>query len=180
MEDFSEPGRYDIMAYTSYESDLVPSNNIVLVSVDHFGSPIVDIGMGSDTMLIYEPVTLSATPGYASYEWQDGSIETDYTVTDPTAGWYKVIVTGENECATHDSVYVAYDRPDLAVARIVSPESSCSQDGARTGFLEILNNGYYRISTEDALMITYSVNGGSSVIEQVHLDSELPLGHQGF
>jgi hypothetical protein len=144
--------------------------------VDHYGSPIVDIGNGSDTMLIYESVTLSATPGYASYEWQDGSTETDYPILDPTASWYKVIVTGENGCATHDSVYVAYDRPDLAVSRIVSPESSCGRADLTQVSMEIRNNGYYRISTLDTLTITYSINGGSSTIEQVQLDNELPLG----
>ncbi len=176
VEDFSEPGRYDIMAYTSYESDLVPSNDIILVSVDHFGSPIVDIGMGSDTMLIFEPITLEATPGYASYQWQDGSTESDYPITDPTAGWYRVIVTGENGCATHDSVYVAYDRPDLAIASIASPASSCETDAPALVSMEIINNGYYRISTSDTLTITYSVDGGSSFIEQIQLDNELPLG----
>jgi len=144
--------------------------------VDHFGSPIIDIGNGSDTMLIYDPVTLSATPGYAAYEWQDGSTETDYNIFDPTAGLYKVIVTGDNGCATHDSVYVAYDRPDLAIARIVSPESSCGTDGPTRVSIEIINNGYYRISTSDTLTLTYSVNGASSTFEQLQLDSELPLG----
>ncbi|MFO7669276.1 MAG: T9SS type A sorting domain-containing protein [Bacteroidales bacterium] len=176
VEDFSEPGRYDIMAYTSYESDMVPSNDIVLVSVDHFGSPVVDIGKGTDTLLIYEPVTLSATTGYASYEWQDGSTESEYLITDPAAGWYLVIVTGENGCATHDSVYVAYDRPDLAIARIVSPVVSCETDGPGLVSMEIKNNGYYRISSAETLTITYSVDGGSSFIEQVHLDHELQLG----
>ncbi len=42
--------------------------------------------------------------------------------------------------------------------------------------MEIRNNGYYRISTRDTLTITYSINGGSSTIEQVQLDNELPLG----
>ena len=87
-----------------------------------------------------------------------------------------MIVTGDNGCATRDSVYVAYDRPDLAIARIVSPESSCGTDGPTQVSIEIINNGYYRISTSDTLTITYSVNGASSTFEQLQLDSELPLG----
>ena len=175
-EDFSQPGRYDIMAYTSYDADIVPENNIALVSVDHFGSPVVDIGSGADTMLIEEPVTLSATPGYASYEWQDGSTQTDYEVSDPSAAWYWVTVSGENGCATRDSVYVAYDRPDLAIMRIVAPVSSCSSDDPGMVSVEIRNNGYYRISAVETITLAYSVNGGSSVFEQVQLGSELPLG----
>jgi hypothetical protein len=177
VEDFSEPGIYDIMAYTFYESDLIPSNNIVLVSVNHFGSPVVDIGNGSDSILVYEPITLSANPEYPSYEWpKDGSTGTDYSITDPSADWYTVIVTGENGCATHDSVYVAYDRPDLAISRIASPVSSCDLSENTTVSLEILNNGYTSISTRENLTITCIVNGGVQVIEQVQLETELPLG----
>ncbi|MCK4746467.1 MAG: hypothetical protein KAT15_05505, partial [Bacteroidales bacterium] len=175
-EDFSDTGRYEIVAFTEYNSDLVPSNNIVLVNVDHFGSPMVDIGNGADTILVYEPITLSATPGYPSYAWQDGSTDTDYQITGPSAGLYKVVVTGDNGCATHDSVYVAYDRPDLAITRIVSPVSSCGLDQNTIVSLEITNNGYYRISTEDTLTIFFYVIDGSSAIENVQLDSELPLG----
>ena len=174
--DFSEPGTYNIMVYTSYAPDLIESNNLALVSIDHYGSPVVDIGNGSDSLLIYEPLTLYATPGYPSYEWQDGSTATDYTIDAPSAGWYKVIVTGDNGCETHDSVYVVYDYPDLAISRLISPASSCSQPGFSAISIEISNLGYYRISTEDTLTISYIVDGGAPVMEQVFLPTELPAG----
>ena len=176
VEDFSEPGRYEIMAYTIYASDLVPSNNIVLVNIDHFGSPLIDIGNGEDTIQVFEPITLSATPGYPSYLWQDGSTDLDYHISDPSEGMYTVVVTGDNGCVTYDSVYVAYDVPDVEVTRIVSPVSSCGLEQDHPFSIEILNNGYYRISTEDTLTITYSVNGGSSINEAIHLNTELLSG----
>jgi hypothetical protein len=175
-EDFSEPGRYQLMAYTEYESDLVPSNDIVLISMDHYGSPVVDIGLGQDTMVVYEPVTLSATRGYPSYLWQDGSTDTVYHITEPSGGMYTIQVTGDNGCVTYDSVYVAYDAPDLEVTRLVSPQSACDLDGITVVSIEIANNGYFRIGTEDTLTISYSVDGGSSVIEQIQLDRELLQG----
>ena len=175
-EDFSIPGRYAIMAYTEYASDLVPSNDIVLINMDHYGSPQVDIGMGQDTIVVYEPITLSATQGYPSYLWQDGSTETDYQITEPSQGMYSVVVTAENGCETHDSVYVAYDVPDLELIRIESPGSSCSEEGISVVSLEIANNGYFRIGTDDTLTISYSVDGGSSVIENISLESELLQG----
>ena len=174
--DFSEPGLYDIMAYTTYDPDLVPSNNMALVSIDHYGSPIVDIGNGSDTIIVYEPLTLYATPGYPSYEWQDGSTGMEYPINEPSAGWYKVIVTGDNGCATHDSVYVAYDYPDLAISQLMSPISSCSHTGNTVVSIEIVNLGYYQISTNDTLTITYSIDGAVSVIEQCFLENNLPMG----
>lgn len=174
--DFSTPGSYNIMVYTSYAPDLIESNNLALVSIEHYGSPVVDIGNGSDSLLIYESLTLYATPGYPSYEWQDGSTATEYTIDVPSAGWYKVIVTGENGCETHDSVHVVYDYPDLAISRLISPASSCSLAGFSAISIEITNLGYYRISTEDTLTISYIVDGGAPVMEQVFLPTELPAG----
>jgi hypothetical protein len=144
--------------------------------MDHYGSPLVDIGMGQDTMVVYESITLSATQGYPSYLWQDGSTDTVYHITEPSQGMYSVVVTGENGCVTHDSVYVAYDAPDLELVRLAAPQSSCSLDGISMVAVEIANNGYFRIGTNDTLTITYSVDGGSSVLENVWLDSELLQG----
>lgn len=174
--DFSEPGRYEIMAYTLFASDLVPSNDIILVNADHFGSPVIDLGNGEDTLFISEPVTLIATPGYASYLWQDGSTETNFSISDPSAGMYSLVVTAENGCETFDSVYVVYDIPDLEIIRIVNPQTSCPLDQNSVVSIELVNNGYFRISTEDNITLTYSVNSGSSVIERWQLDSDLLPG----
>ncbi|MEA3463066.1 MAG: T9SS type A sorting domain-containing protein, partial [Bacteroidota bacterium] len=174
--DFSEPGTYNILVYTSYGPDLIESNNLALISIDHFGSPIVDIGNGSDTILTYETISLEATPGYPSYLWQDGSTGTSFTIDSPSAAWYKVIITGDNGCETHDSVYVVYDYPDLAISSLVSPVSSCSQPGLSTISIEISNLGYYRISIEDTLTISYTVDGGAPLSEQVFLQSDLIAG----
>ena len=172
--DFSEPGIYNIMTYTTYDLDMVESNDLALVSIEHYGSPDVDLGNGSDTLLVYEPVTLHAGPGYASYEWQDGSSDSTYYVDLLAAEWYGVIVTGENGCSTHDSVFVIYDLPDLAVSQFVSPVNSCSESGLTPLSLELTNQGYLSVTTEDTLYISYSLNGGASVIKQVFLDSDLP------
>jgi len=175
-EDLSVPDRYELIAYTDYDSDLISSNDIVLVNVDVLGSPELDISQGQDTILVYAPLTLAATPGYASYLWQDGSTGTDYQITEPGAGLYAVVVTADNGCATADSVYVAYDLPDLAITRIASPVSDCELSADQHVAVEIINNGYYRIAPEDTLALTYSVDGGSSVLEVFHLATILPPG----
>jgi len=175
-EDLRLPGRYEIVAYTIFPADLIPSNDIVLENVDHYGSPIIDIGEGQDSILVFEALSLSATPGYPSYLWQDGSTDTDYHISDPSAGLYTVSVTAENGCVTRDSVYVAYDLPDIALSQIVSPVSSCQMDEDHHPSIEIRNNGYYRIPTSDTIVITYAVDGGSSEIEQIHLESDLQPG----
>ena len=175
-EDFSSPDHYEIMAFTVYGSDLIPSNDNVLVSVDVLGSPVIDIGNGEDSILVYDPLTLSATPGYASYLWQDGSADPDYEISAPGAGIYSVLVTADNGCSTRDSVFVAYDLPDIGITRIVSPVSACELDQNYPLSFEIINNGYYGVSTENTMTISYTVNSGLPVIEVINLGSELQPG----
>jgi hypothetical protein len=172
--DFSEPRVYDIMVYTTYAEDLIDVNDLILVSIEHYGSPVVDIGNGADTIITTEPINLYATPGYVSYLWQDGSTNEGYAVDSYSEQWYKVIVTAENGCETHDSVFVSYDLPDLAVSQIISPANSCSQPGYTPVSLEITNLGYLPVSTRDTLYISYSLNDGASVIKETFLASDLP------
>jgi hypothetical protein len=148
----------------------------VLVNVDHFGSPVVDLGNGEDTLFISDPITLSVDPGYASYLWQDGSDNPNYPILDPSAGNYYVRVAADNGCETHDTVFVVYDIPDLEVRRIVTPVTGCATQGESDVSVELVNNGYYRISAEENVTLTYSVNSGSSVLEQLDLESDLMPG----
>ncbi len=73
-------------------------------------------------------------------------------------------------------MYVAFDVPDLALTRLVSPVSTCGLDANTLLSIEIANNGFFRISPNDTLVISYSVDGGASFIEQVHLTEDLPRG----
>lgn len=175
-EDLSLPDTYDIIVNVTYVSDLIPSNNTLNANIEVLGSPIVDIGNGEDTILVYNPLTLSAKAGYASYLWQDGSTSTVYSINSPGAGLYSVLVTGDNGCTTFDSVYVAYDYPDLALSQIVSPVSSCQIGQNDLVSIEIVNNGYYWISGSEPINITYSVNNGTPVSEIITFGSNLQPG----
>ena len=177
MEDFSIPGHYQITTNTVYGSDLIPSNDTVLVDVDVYGAPVVDIGNGQDTILVYDPITLFAPGGYASYEWQDGNTNPSYQITVPSGGLYTVLVTDDNGCSTRDSVYVAYDLPDIGITQVVSPVSSCALAQNQPVSIEIVNNGYYRISTDSIISISYSVDGGGQVTEDITLSSTLRPGN---
>jgi len=174
--DMSVPGTYDIIAWTTWDKDLVAGNDDILVSIQHWGSPLVDIGMGSDSLVLSGPATLYAIPGYASYLWQDGSTETEYEISDYSAGWFWVEVTAENACTAVDSVHVIYDYPDLALSAVLSPLNSCSVAGGSNIVMEITNQGYYRIGTTDTLVISYQVTGGSSDLQEILLDQELQPG----
>jgi hypothetical protein len=69
---------------------------------------------------------------------------------------------------------VSYDLPDLAVSQIVSPITSCSQSGTVPLSLELTNLGYLPVSAQDTLYISYSLDGGASVIKEIYLTGNLP------
>ena len=175
-EDLSALGNYVINAATIYASDLIPSNNSLNVNFSVLGSPVVDIGGGRDTVLTYNPVVLSATPGYASYKWQDGSTGTTFGINSPGAAMYSVLVTGINGCSTRDSVFVAYDAPDIGISRIVSPVNSCKPDQYSSVSFEVVNNGFYRIPGNETINVTCTINNGSPVTEAFNPGSTLYPG----
>jgi hypothetical protein len=175
-EDFSTPQRYEVMAFTEYGSDMNPSNNIILANVDVLGTPDVDIGKGEDSILVYDPITLSASPGYTSYLWQDGSTDSVYQIASPAAGLYHVWVTDENDCSTGDSVYVTYDMPDIGITQVNPPSSSCELGPDTPVTMEIINNGFSRISTSDTLIVSYTVDAGLPVTDTIKLTTELQPG----
>jgi hypothetical protein len=88
-----------------------------------------------------------------------------------------VKVEGDNGCTGTDSLFVAYDRPDLGINRLVSPATTCAEDQISPVSLEIINNGFLGISPEQDLIMTYSVNGGSSKIETFNLAATLEPGN---
>ena len=94
-------------------------------------------------------------------------------VSMPGRGLCSVAVTGDNGCVTRDSVYVVFDNPDISVASIISPVSSCSLSGNSIISMEIANNGFYRIASGSSLTISYDVNGGAPVTENITLTENL-------
>ncbi len=175
-ENITSPGHFDISANTAYGSDLIPSNDKIDVSVDVYEKPVVRIGNGEDTMLIYDPLILSPDPGYLSYEWQDGSTTKDYAISEPGTGLYYVTVTGDNGCSASDTVYVIYDRPDLSVNRIIGPISACMFNKNTLIIVEVRNNGYCRIDAGEMIRLSYSVESDPVIPEVMNFTNALQPG----
>ena len=171
--DFSLPADYSITAWTIFASDLVPSNDSMTKDIAIFGNPVSDIGAGQDTLVVFDEIILSATPGYISYLWQDGSAGSTFAIDEPGAALYHVMVTDENNCSVTDSVFVVYDVPDIGLNRIVSPVSSCLLGNAETISIEIFNNGFHVIPASEVIKISFSVNNEAPVTEVRALGNKL-------
>ncbi len=171
--DFSQPGDYSMTAYTIYASDLVPDDDSITAGITVFGEPEVDISGGADTIIVQDPLLLTAPPGYTSYLWQDGSTAGTFLIDEPGAGLYHVKVSDQNECFSSDTIFVIYDFPDIGITRILSPATSCGLSYSETISFEIINNGYYPLPASAGITISYSVNNGGTVSEMRNIGSSL-------
>ena len=75
-------------------------------------SALPDAELGNDTLLCQgEELLLDVTNPGATYQWQDNSTTSSYTVTDP--GFYWVEVTNADGCSNSDSVTIDFSIPPV-------------------------------------------------------------------
>jgi len=89
-------------------------------------------------------------------------------------------VSGSNGCSTRDSVYVAYDVPDIGINRIVAPVTSCNTGQNNPVSFEVVNNGFYRITGNETITASYKVNNGVPITETIKLAATLYPGQSGI
>ena len=83
--ELTEPGEY-VLTYVDSCSRLATS----VLTLHPRPRPLLDLGADT-TVCANAVVTRRAPPGFASYEWSDGTGERDYTASEPGAHW--VVVT---------------------------------------------------------------------------------------
>ena len=160
-------GNYVFMVRSALSNDLTTSNDSAYNTFQIYGYPSIDLG--PNVYIQDLRYTLKAPGGYDSYLWSDGN-ETDSLVVTKT-GTYKVTVTNSNGCQTNDSIGVTISVHDLTIKRVISPVSYCTKPGQSTISLKLMNNGTDTIKTADNPVISYSLNGGSIVSQNLSLSA---------
>ena len=112
--------------------------NGVKASIDIYGKsqPSTILSLGNDTTLcIGETLLLNATNSFATYKWQDNSINSKYTVTKEGTYWVRVT----EGCVTKsDTINVSYKNckcADIELPNVFSPNN----DGINEKFPPTLN-----------------------------------------
>jgi hypothetical protein len=118
----NESNTCDVTFYTVYAADMKPWNDTLVSQFNPQPSPLIDFGDANGVLTVDLPHMLDAGAGNKAYEWQDGSTDQSFTVTEK--GIYTVTVTGQNDCQsaktvsinleTGTSEYLA-DRVDVSV-----------------------------------------------------------------
>lgn len=172
--DFSLPGLYDMKLYTMYRDDYRTYNDTLEYELEVYGYP--DIDLGNDTIVMAPSYLLTATPGYFSYLWQDGSTENTFTVDQPGYGMYRVIVNDEHQCETRDSVNVTLNVSDIELDRILSPETSCDLSESIAVSVRIKNSGNQTIASGQRIRFGYQVDEGLPVKDSILLSTDFLPG----
>jgi hypothetical protein len=100
----NETGMCNVSFYTLFAEDMKSWDDTLVSPFNPLPSPVVDFGDVDGILTTDLPHILDAGTGNKSYEWQDGSTDQLYTVTDK--GIYTVIVTGQNDCQTEKIVSI--------------------------------------------------------------------------
>lgn len=169
--DLSVAKAYNIKAYTLIEDDpfyYLTNNDTLDYTFNVWPNPRIIL---PDTIGSRQPDTLVIVPQYPdwvtgyTYLWQD-NVTTDSIFDVDVEGLHWVTATEpEHGCYTTDSVQIVLLYFDAGATGIVSPQSTCELDTAELIQIRVANVGTDSIIAGDKIAVSYTVNGGITVMD---------------
>jgi len=151
------------------------SNDMLTETVIAYGNP--QVNLGGDRAINTGSVVLDAGAGYQSYEWQDGSTNQTFTVTE--TGTYSVTVVDGNGCIGSDAVAITVLIPDYSVTGIVAPATGCDLSSTETITLEITNEGTDILRVGDKMPVTFEVDNQVVATEEHTVTQRIEPSNKG-
>ena len=155
--------------------DRNPSNDMLTETVIAYGNP--QVNLGGDRAINTGSVILDAGAGYQSYEWQDGSTNQTFTVTE--TGTYSVTVVDGNGCIGSDAVTITILIPDFSITGIVAPATGCGLSSTETITLEITNEGTDILRVGDKVPVTFEVDNQVVATEEHTVTQRIEPSNKG-
>ncbi|MFC2096663.1 T9SS type A sorting domain-containing protein, partial [Bacteroidota bacterium] len=149
--------------------DVNDINDTLSVNIAEAGYP--DFSLGDD-ILTTNPVgtVINGPVSYASYEWQDGSTSSNFTITHPASAQYSLIVTDAYGCEGFDTLEVyTYD---VAASSLLTPISQCELTATETVSMSIINNSLDTLLSGETINVSYILNSGTPVNESFNLSAD--------
>jgi hypothetical protein len=163
----NETDACEVTFYTIYAADMKPWNDTLVSQFNPLPSPIVDFGDANGVLIVDLPHVLDAGADNKAYEWQDGSTDQSYTVTEN--GKYTVTVTGQNDCKSAKTVWVNIETGTGENLADIDDVSVYPNPGNGLFFVKI--NG----ASQDDLILRLINNQGQTVfIRQFTSSSSVP------
>jgi hypothetical protein len=170
--DLSAIGTYTLKARLKPVHDSTRNDNQLSATVNIWG--VKDVEIGPDTIITQRADTLlfDAGLGFQTYNWQNGSTESSFNVTEQTSTRYWVEVTDFNGCpSSRDTVQIiSYD---LALEELVSPEPKCDINSISNISFNLVNNGPDVIPTGQKIYFNYYLNSETPTVYEYTLSSNL-------
>lgn len=178
--DVSEPGSYNLTAYTLIEDDpyfYLSNNDTTSLDFQVYPGPITSL---ADTIQTHLPDTVVlATHLDAAYDyWWNGVKGTDtYHVQD--AGWQRLTVTATrgNGCSSYDSTNVELLFNDAGAVELVYPVSNCGLTKHEYPVVRVKNYGTDSIAVGQKIAVVFRLNAGAPVSDTLKLTSTFHSGH---
>ncbi len=170
--DLQQLGIYHIMV-RHRAKDGVTHNDQLLSNIEVLGYPVLDLPHFVSTT---EPdtVILDAGEGFDDYLWSDGSDEQLLEVED--YGIYTVTVYNEAGCETQGSIHVVEELTDMAVTRLISPDTICAETKEVAVKMEISNVGNMTIAEQSQILLTYQYNEQETISQVFTLEQSFLPG----
>ena len=132
------------------------------VEVTVFETPIVFLGNDTTICAYNTPLTLTATPGYASYSWNFGGTTVSFDVNQ--TGSYLVQVSSAEGCVSTDEIFVTVD-PCLGIGEFDNTVSIYPNPVTEKVSIELYNGAEFSayLMDETGRIIEYGVAKGNQL-----------------
>lgn len=153
--DLSGAGSY-VFTVTHLLSDADPASDTKDFEINSFTYPQPNLG---DTIYTQTPLSLVLDAGaqFATFQWQNGSTQQTYAITNPLSAWYTVVVTDHNGCEGRDSVMVI--TYDLEIAQLLRPLEVCESGSNESLGVQLINHGPEHFEAGTSFGLVLEVNG---------------------
>lgn len=142
----TQAGTYYVKVITAY----CTSRDTIHVAY----KPLPIVNIGNDTTLCYgQTITLNATLPNASYQWQDGSTNSIFTVTPPYTPYVFWVKATVNNCSGYDTITISYI--PAAVTNFARDTVLCNGDST---MLDVTNPNATYLWQDNTTNPTYNAN----------------------
>ena len=170
--DATAVGEHTLKLYTSSDIDANHSNDTLEYSFETWPLPHVDLAYDTIFTTRADTVILIAQPGFATYNWSDGSTNDTLVVSKKYSEEYVVTVTDEHGCGSDKDTtqIITYN---FSINSLITPKNACEHTSTETVMISVKNSSHDTLQAGTIIPVGYILNNNPAVNENFTLNSIL-------